>query len=206
MKKVSIHLLSNIILLLAGLLLIVFHSVDHVLDKVACIIGAAFVLPSLVYLVMVAMRKAAEKRAIDFMGILPATGGVCFGLVMLLKPALFNGVLAMLLGMLLVVLGLFHIIYLLLSKKTLSIRLWYYLSPLLVLIAGVIILVTDWLSGKESVMVLISGCALVLFNFTSLQEYLAERKYKKSLAAVNDASQDEIAEDKDEEIPKSIEI
>ena len=138
MKKLSINLLTNVILLLAGIILIIFHNVPTIMLWGSRVVGAMFLLPALIYLVMVAVRHADTRTSTDYMGVLPAVGGLCFGLVMIIKAHLFDGILQLLMGVLLLVLGLFHIVYLLLSRNSLSIKGWYYLCPLIVLLCGIL--------------------------------------------------------------------
>lgn len=179
MKKVSINLLTNVILLLAGIILILFHGVPNILVWGVRVMGATFLLPAVAYLVMVAVRHADARKSADYMGVLPAVGGLCFGLVMILKPDKFDEILQLLLGMLLVVLGLFHVIYLFLSRNTLSIKGWYFLCPAIVVLSGLLSLMLPSLRENVSMIVLTSGICLLLFNFTSLQEFMAERRRRK---------------------------
>jgi uncharacterized membrane protein HdeD (DUF308 family) len=181
MRRVSINLLTNVILLLAGIILIVFHNVPDILLWGARVMGAMFLLPAIAYLVMVAVRHADARTSTEYMGVLPAVGGLCFGLVMILKPDKFDGILQLLMGILLVVLGLFHIIYLLLSRNSLNIKGWYYLCPVVVALCGVLSLMLPSLRANVSTVVLITGICLLLFNFTSLQEYLAERRVRNAV-------------------------
>ncbi len=176
MKKVSINLLTNVILLLAGVILMVFHSVPDILLWGCRVMGAMFMLPAVVYLIMVAVRHTDARTSVDYMGVLPAVGGLCFGLVMILKPDKFDGILQLLMAVLLIVLGLFHIIYLMLSRKSLNVKGWYYICPLVVALCGVLSLMVPSLRENVSTVVLMTGICLLLFNFTSLQEYLAERR------------------------------
>ena len=125
MKNISINLLTNVVLLLAGILLIVFYNHPDLLDWVARIIGMMFMLPSIAYLMVVALRHTPAKASNDYLGVLPAVGGLCFGIIMLAKPQLFSGVLTIFMGALLIVLGLFHVIYLFLSRKTVEVKGWY---------------------------------------------------------------------------------
>lgn len=182
MKKVSINLLTNVILLLAGIILIVFHGVPDILIWGARVIGATFLLPSVVYLIMVAVRLSDTRTSTDYLGVLPAVGGLCFGLVMMIKAHLFDDILQLLLGMLLVVLGLFHVIYLLLSSKSLNVKGWYYVCPIAVAVCGILSLVLPALRDSIPAVVLVTGVCLLLFNFTSLQEYLAERRIRRAVA------------------------
>ena len=181
MKKVSINLLTNVILLLAGIILIIFHGVPNILLWGCRVMGAMFMLPAIAYLVMVAVRHADARTSADYMGVLPAVGGLCFGLVMMLKAHLFDEILQLLMGLLLVVLGLFHVVYLLLSHKSLNIKGWYYICPIVVVVCGILSLAVTSLRDNVSMVVLITGISLLLFNFTSLQEYLAERRVRRAL-------------------------
>ena len=180
MKKVSINLLTNVILLLAGIILIVFHGVPNILIWGSRVMGAVFMLPAVVYLVMVAVRHADARTSTDYLGVLPAVGGLCFGLVMILKAHLFDGVLQLLMGVLLLVLGLFHVIYLLLSRNSMKVKGWYHICPLVVILLGTLSLTVPALRSSVSTVVLITGICLLSFNFTSLQEYLAERKVRRA--------------------------
>ena len=187
MKKVSINLLTNVVLLLAGIILIVFHGVPDVLLWGCRVMGAMFMVPAVVYLIMVAVRHADARTSADYMGVLPAVGGLCFGLLMMIKAHLFDGILQQLLGVLLVVLGLFHIIYLLLSRGSLNIKGWYFLAPIVVALCGILCLALPALRDNVSTVVLLTGIGLLLFNFTSLQEYLAERRVRRALSNPSDA-------------------
>ena len=182
MKKVSINLLTNVILLLAGIILIIFHAVPDILVWGARVMGAMFLLPAVVYLIMVAVRHADARTSADYMGVLPAVGGLCFGLVMIIKAHMFDGILQLLMGVLLVVLGLFHVIYLLLSRKSLKIKGWYHICPLIVVLCGALSLLLPSLRASVSTVVLLTGICLLLFNFTSLQEYLAERRVRRAVS------------------------
>ena len=181
MKKVSINLLTNVILLLAGIILIVFHGIPNVLLWGCRVMGALFLLPSVAYLIMVAVRHADARTSADYMGVLPAVGGLCFGLLMMIKAHLFDGILQQLLGVLLVVLGLFHIIYLLLSRGSLNVKGWYFLAPIVVALCGILCLAVPALRDNVPTVVLLTGICLLLFNFTSLQEYLAECRVRRAL-------------------------
>ncbi|MBR4828903.1 MAG: hypothetical protein IKZ92_03790 [Muribaculaceae bacterium] len=181
MKKVSINLLTNVILLLAGIILILFYGVPNILVWGARVIGAVFLLPAVVYLIMVAVRHADARTSLDYMGVLPAVGGLCFGLLMMIKASMFDGILQLLMGVLLVVLGLFHMIYLLLSRNSLRIKGWYFLAPMLVLLCGVLSLALPALRNSVSTVVLLTGICLLLFNFTSLQEHIAERRVRRAV-------------------------
>lgn len=186
MKKVSINLLTNVVLLLAGIILIIFHGVPNVMLWGCRVMGAMFLLPAIIYLIMVAVRHSDARTSTDYLGVLPAVGGLCFGLVMIIKAHLFDGILQMFMALLLIVLGLFHIIYLFLSRDSLKTKGWYHLCPMIVALCGILSLVVPSLRENVPVVVLITGICLLLFNFTSLQEYLAERRVRRAITQPTD--------------------
>ena len=151
MKKVSINLLTNVILLLAGIILIMFHAVPNILLWGCRVMGATFLLPAVAYLIMVAVRHADARSSAEYMGVL------------------------------LVVLGLFHVVYLLLSRSSLNIKGWYHVCPLLVILCGILSLTVPSLRANVSTVMLLTGICLLLFNFTSLQEYMAERRVRRAV-------------------------
>ena len=181
MKKVSVNLLTNVILLLAGIILILFHGVPNILVWGCRVMGAMFLLPAVAYLIMVAVRHADVRTSADYVGVLPAVGGLCFGVVMMLKAHMFEGILQLLLGVLLVVLGLFHVIFLLMSRKSLNVKGWYHVLPIFVVLCGLLSLLLPALRDSDSAVVLVTGICLLLFNITSLQEYLAERRVRRAV-------------------------
>ncbi|MBR6283296.1 MAG: DUF308 domain-containing protein [Muribaculaceae bacterium] len=183
MKRLSINLLTNVLLLLVGIALIVFYSLTDVLWWVAMVMGALFAVPSLVYLFKVSFSHADTRASNDYMGVVPAVGGLCFGLVMLIKAHLFAGVITLLMGVLLVVLGMFHVLYLLLSKRVINVSGWYFLAPLVVIGTGAAVLFSPELREQGGKVAMLTGLGLLLFNFTSLQEYFAERRKRKADAA-----------------------
>ena len=183
MKKISLNLLTNVLLLLVGIVLIIFYTQADVLRWVAVTIGILFVLPSAGYLGAIAFRPAEQRRPIDMLAILPSVGGLCFGILMIVKPYLFEGVISLFMGVLMLVMGLFHIIYLLLSWRSLDVKTWYVFAPLAVTLAGVLVLASQGVRGNVALVTLLTGAAMLLFNFTSFQEYMAERKLRKEIAA-----------------------
>ena len=105
----------------------------------------------------------------------------------MIKPDKFDEILQLLMGVLLVVRGLFHVVYLLLSRSSLNIKGWYNVCPIIVILCGILSLTVPSLRENVSTVVLITGICLLLFNFTSLQEYLAERRVRNATVAVQPA-------------------
>lgn len=178
MNKISINLLTNVLFLLAGVIFLVFYNTPGILEWGARILGLLFVIPSLVFLAVASLRKSDTARNTVMLGMMPAVGGVCFGIVMLVHPEMFTQIIAMMLGVLLCVLGLFHVVFLMLSRKAIAVKGWYYILPIAVLASGAVILGSDKIG--DNMVVLMSGISMLLFNVTSVQEYAGERKARRN--------------------------
>lgn len=176
MNKQKINLLTNAVLLVVGVFMIFFHGAN-VLVWGARVLGLLFFLPSLIYLIVVVARKAGERSNTDYLGMFPALGGVCFGLLMIIRPEIFVGVLQLLMGLLLIALGLYHVVCLAMSKDKLNLEDWLYIVPALVTLGGILCLTL--LHDKEDALVIVTGICLLLFNFTSFKIYLAERRVRE---------------------------
>ena len=103
--------------------------------------------------------------------------------------------------MLLLVLGLFHVVYLMLSSKTINVKGWYYLCPVFVVLSGILSLVLPALRDNVSTVVLVTGICLLLFNFTSVQEYLAERRGRRAATQPTTVQPVQAGDDKIEPVP-----
>lgn len=176
MKKISINFLVNVMLLLAGVLFVALCNMPDILKYVSMTIGILFAIPSLIYLLVSSLRKSEAGRNVVLLGVFPAVGGLCFGIVMVSTPELFVNVLSMMLGVLLCILGVYHILYLILSLKRFKVMLWHFVCPLIVTACGCAVLFTGM---QEDAIVLTTGISLILFNISSLLEYLSERSVSK---------------------------
>lgn len=186
MKKSYPSILINICLFLAGVLFLLFFNNDNVLKIVAIILGIIFIVPSLIYLGMVVSHHNEERDATKLMGIFPAIGGLCFGVVLDLKPELFSEILSVIFSVLLIALGLFHIVFMVMSTRRLKFKFWHYIIPLLIIISGVVTLLVT--KGNLSLLILLTGISLILASFSTLIEYLAERKVQKAAKRVEAAA------------------
>ncbi len=180
MKSSYSTLLVNVCLLLAGITFLCFFKNKGVLDIVAQILGVVFIIPSLVYLCLIVFRSSEKRDNTDLTGIVPAVGGLCFGFVLLVKPELFNSVLSYVFSILLIALGMFHITYMLMSRKSMALQPWYYVFPVLITTAGILTLAVFNGEAYHQLLILLTGISLILAALTALLEGLASRKAVKA--------------------------
>ena len=102
-------------------------------------------------------------------------------------------VLATLMGALLLVLGLFHFVYLLPRCAASTCAGGISSGAAAGIIVGGVVLFMPSVRSNVNEVVLVTGISLLLFNITSLQEYFAERRTIKAQLAAFKAQQDAAA-------------
>ncbi len=190
-KKSKLVLIVNVAVLVAGLCLVFFHGNVNVMKVIVVLLGVCIIIPSLVYMGMVLTKRSEENDTVRNIGIVPAAGGLCFGIVLMLKNEMFLKTLGIIFGLLIIALGVFHTVYMIMMSKRARVEMWYYIFPVLMMIGGLLILVAFRAPEHATMVVLITGLSMILFSFTTLLEYLADRKAVKtaaSMAAVANAA------------------
>ncbi len=177
MKKSYPTLLINACLLMAGILFLMFYNNENVFIIIATILGIVFMIPSLLFLGMVTFKKDKQRRGTELMGIFPAVGGLCFGVVLCLKPELFTKVLGIIFSILLIAMGTFHLIFMASTTKQLKFKPWHYIAPVLIAAAGIVTLLIA--SDNTQLLTLLTGTSFILAAFSALIEFLAERRAGK---------------------------
>ena len=97
------------------------------------------------------------------------------GLLMCIFPAEFAKFFVYVFAALLIIFGVFHIVDLASWNKSVKFPFFFYIIPILMVAAGIVILCTP-LSGINEVVVLITGIALTASSFNSIMEYFGTRK------------------------------
>lgn len=181
-KKTNLTLVVNVAVLVAGFCLVLFHGNMNVMKVIIILLGVCIIIPSIVYMGMVLAKRREESDTVRNIGIVPAAGGLCFGIVLLMQTEWFVHILGVIFGMLLIALGLFHTVYMIMMAKRAKVESWYYIFPVLMMIGGLLILIVFRAPERAKMAVLITGLAMILFAFTTLLEYLADRKAVKTAA------------------------
>ena len=206
MKKLNPSLFINIFVLLAGIAFLIYFKSEHVLTIVAKILGIVFIIPSLIFLCVTGIQRSKEKKAMAaaamsgdkqpkrpvktsvanslLLGILPTVGGLCFGIVLLLKAEIFSGVLSDVFAIFMIAFGLFHVVYMIAASSNAPIKGWYYILPVLIMVGGIVTMFVLKVPENTSTIVLITGLSMILYAVCSVLEYIAENAASKEAAAV----------------------
>lgn len=155
----------------AGLLLLLYPNAA--LSTILLIIGILVGVPSL-YTILAYLLSGASKRKGPF----PVLSAILllFGCSLILVPSWYIGVTIYVLGGVLVLIGVYQLLYLLTLKKSVKRKAGWvsYLLPVLILLIGIEILVNPF-SSTERVIVGTFGAATLLYGITDLLYYLRLR-------------------------------
>ena len=166
--------LTAVIVLTVGILLVVWHNRIDVLNWIVVIVGLGLVVPGLYSLISAFARAGSKSAKKDEYSagrstIIASLGALALGVWMIVSPGFFVELLAYMFGAILIVYGVFHIVFLSVCSRPYIMPGWYYIIPVLMIGAGVVILATS-VRTMNSVVVLISGIALIASAFNTMLE------------------------------------
>lgn len=169
--------ITALIVMLVGILLIVWHQRIDVLNWIVIAVGIMLIVPGLYSCISALVRKGEKNREkVDYSAasstIVASIGAIALGIWMVLSPAFFVGLLAYIFGAILILYGIFHIVVVAVWSRPYILPWWFYLIPVLMIIAGVVILCTS-VRTMNSVVVLITGIALVASAVNTILEISA---------------------------------
>ncbi len=187
--KMKSKMMANFVILVAGVLLMVFHD-RQVLSTIIVMMGVAFIIPSAVNLVLMLVRQKGNlsqaqrsmmQRTMFAYGVVASLGGIGLGVWMVVSPETLIGIVVYLFAAILIIAGLYSVIMLSLGHRPVRFPLWMYIMPVLTAAAGGVILCTD-VKSIESTVVLITGIAATAFAVNRFFE-----QYRLSAAAAQEA-------------------
>lgn len=180
MKSFNYSLISSLCSLVVGILLVAMPGVAAVYLVVS--IGVLFLLPGLVGIVsyFVALHHG-EANSHSLFPIV-AVGSILFGLWLIIMPAFFIEIIMYILGVLLVLAGLNQLAAFVSVRAHASVAYGWYIIPVLVLIAGLVILFNPFQAAELPFIVL--GTAFIVYSVTDLIRLFKYRKYDNSVTEI----------------------
>ena len=163
---------SALVMCVIGVILIVMHNRVDVLSTIIVILGIALILPAIFSICKLGFRRKDEvERPVSVSVVVSSLAACALGIWMVFQPTFFAGFFTYFFAILLVVYGLFRIIMLLMLNRYFYTSFWLYVIPILIMVAGIVILCTDIRTINE-IVVLIMGISLV----ASAVNYVIDRK------------------------------
>lgn len=186
--------LTVAVVLVAGILLIMWHGRIDILQWIVIAVGVMLIIPSIYSFIAALTRKRgvkeeAAKAAEDSTGeahaerahtglaagnssLWASVGCMALGIWMVANPTFFVGLLAYVFGAILVLYGIYHIVFMSVWSRPVPMPWWFYIIPVLMIVAGVVVIFTD-VRTWNSVIVLITGIALVASSVNAIFEAVA---------------------------------
>lgn len=145
-------------MVLVGLLLLLMDNGAVIL--LVRLLGVAFFLPALVSVVNVWLSRAEGGLSSKMIVALVGVGSMAFGVVLIARPVLFEGIFVKLLALLLLLVAVYQMVVLLQVRRKISVGKVLFVVPLLLVVAAVVLLAVEF--GNPRVMTMAFGvCALV---------------------------------------------
>ena len=144
-------------------------------------IGAMFFLPSLFSLVGYFMKG----RQLGMYFPVVSLGSLLFGLWLMVSPAFFVGILMYVLGVVLVFAGISQIANLLAARNHTEVSFGYFVLPVLILLAGIVVLVNPF--AAVAIPFIILGVSSTVYGITELFNiYRFRKKNPKTEVVIED--------------------
>lgn len=172
MKTINYFILRSVIALAIGILLVVWP--DAAINYLVITIGVLFLIPGL--LALIGYFTASEKRVAKGYFPVVGVGSLLFGLWLIIMPEFFVTILMYVLGFILVLGGLQQIVSLTQAKKWYRVSAGFYVVPVLLLIAGIVVLFNPFTVASGAFM-LLGICAIVY----AVSDLLNGIKFKKKI-------------------------
>lgn len=168
--KLSNVWVRGIFSIIIGVLLVMYPGAASVYFVMA--IGAMFFIPGVIALVAYLMNRSKQEAVFPFMGL----GSLLFGLWLLIMPGFFVFILMYVLGALLVLAGLNMLTGLVNARRYTNIGIGFYVIPVLVLIAGIVVLFNPFQTAELPFIVLgVSSIVYALFDMLNAYKFRRTR-------------------------------
>lgn len=193
MKTMSYSVIKGICAVIMGVLLVTWPETAILYLVIA--IGAMFLVPGVVA-VLNYIFKSREQGA---MFPIVSVGSMLFGLWLMISPAFFVGILMYVLGAVLVFAGISQIMQLVNARGWTQVAFGYYVMPVLILIAGLVVLLNPF--AAATVPFIILGVSSIVYGITDIINGIRFRK-KEDKTTVNEVIIEEVTPV--EELPNEI--
>ncbi|MDE5774037.1 MAG: DUF308 domain-containing protein [Muribaculaceae bacterium] len=171
--KERTYLFTYLSALIIGILLLIFHSSDHLLNGVIIAMGALIGIPSLIMLISYLLPKKDENgvtRSKPWYGIIASAAALGVGIWMIASPGFFMNVSIYTLGAILIIAGIAGIFFIAMAARPAPVQFLWLIVPIISIAAGLVIVILGpkTIAGSAA---LITGVVLVIYSvngFTSI--------------------------------------
>lgn len=168
--------ITNLIVLAAGIVLLLLHSRPGILHWIIFVSGMMFIIPGLINVVLLAGHHkdgSSPSSSQRIVGWISSIAAVTLGIVMVIAPDMFVDILVFLFGGLMILASLSLIYILAAVLKTRGLPGWLYIGPVIVLVAGVGMVCVGPRPLNDNVVTLITGIGMIIFALSGFSILIA---------------------------------
>ncbi|MFA7115992.1 MAG: DUF308 domain-containing protein [Bacteroidales bacterium] len=154
--------------LLLGLALIIWPEIAQ--DTLVIIIGTIILLIGIISIIIAYSNKTQINTLVAINGIVD----ILFGIVLVLFPTFFAGLLMFLFGAMLIFFGIMSLIELIRANKLIKVSNFLWLGPILTLIFGIVLFINPFKSAKW--LIIFFGIGIILYSLTEFYTAIKTRK------------------------------
>lgn len=167
-----------LISILIGIVLIIWPHVA--LKTIVIVIGALFLLTGMMAFIMSYRQQQAAQRS-DGLLSLNGIGSIILGILLVSIPLFFTTVLMIILGCILILAAIAQLATLAAARQFGPIAAIHYFYPIIILLAGLIVIFKPW--GSAEYVVIILGATAIFYRLTDLiSQYRINKLRKKAHA------------------------
>lgn len=167
-----------LISILIGIVLIIWPHVA--LKTIVIVIGALFLLTGIMAFITSYRQQQAAQRSDELLS-LNGIGSIILGILLVSIPLFFTTVLMIILGCILILAAIAQLATLTAARQFGSIAAVHYLYPILILLAGLIVIFKPW--GSAEYVVIILGATAIFYGLTDLISQYRINKLRKEAQA-----------------------
>lgn len=166
--NVKTDMLTSLVVGVAGIAMIVLHNRLDVMSWIVMMIGVLFIIPGVFSVLTGALSRERKSGA----AILAGVGAVLLGAMMCARPEFFAGIMVTIFGIILVMIGIYHICFVAWLARPFVLPFYYYIIPVLTIVAGLVVMFSS-VRSFNSVVLLITGISFICSSVSSLMEWIA---------------------------------
>lgn len=172
MNTLKNTVIRSLIAIILGIVLIKWPRLAP--NMIIIIIGILFIIPGIATLISYWVRKSKDGMKLPSYILIESIGSILLGLCMTLIPEFFTGFFMYCLGFLLILGGIIQIISLANIPRNIQVSIYYYITPILILIAGIITVLNPF-ETQDAILIMFGICTII-YGISELINYYKLRK------------------------------
>ena len=162
MRNVNYSVLRSLLALVLGVVLLAWPNAA--LNYLIITIGVLFILPGVFSIISYFVNRGQSENSSSLP--IEGVGSLLFGLCLLIAPGFFADILTVLLGVLLILGGGQQLASLVRARKWTNIPFLFYIVPMLILVAGIMVVVNP--EGIRATVLMIIGVTALFYGLFEL--------------------------------------